>query len=295
MGSWYGTCGLTQLPLTEQEVVMIPLELRSMGMLGGADHRHPHDLWVPKCVPVYGVYDDYGNMEMHKDQQRLHDINVGVIADNLVEQSAVDHYEPAINVHTIRDAEVYQSAIHAERLLVTQHNYGARDGDPAVIEAPVGRMYIIRTVWDELVKNGPKPRWKGEQVYDKAYYHKAILEIMNAQPPSNAYMMTMDLLRSDNRNLQRSVFVAKEFASEMQGKQRDAFVQQYADQMAEMYVIDSLMHGLRKTWMPQAGAGSQTRDFHPYKVLMAAMQKSMDESIQWQRDNGWFDDEDKEE
>ena len=131
-------------------------------------------------------------------------------------------------------------------------------------------------------------------MYDKAYYRNSIVDLMSSQAGTATYDEASRAMYNSSSNLRSIPFMVRRLISQLEGKQRDVFVDQYADQMAELMVISNLMHGLRKTWMPQAGAGSQDRDHHLHKVLIAAMQKSMAETREWEIENGWIDEGEEE-
>jgi hypothetical protein len=292
MGSWFGTCGITQLPLVDEEVVMVPLKLSNTGARHGGDHVYQHDIWTPNGIPVYGKYYDYGEMCMLDGQQRIHDANVGVISHNLIERPHVDEYDPEITEESIHDIETYQAAIHSGRLAVNQRNYASDAAE--MIEAAVGRMLINRTVWDELVQNGPAPRWKGDTtIYNKEYYRAGIVTICDPNLSAAQNDIALEVLHNGTLSIRSVVFDVRRQANNLSGKIRDAFVAQFADQLAELYVIDNMMMQLRKTWMPQAGAGSQASDYHAYNVLLSGMRTAMQQTIARRRADGWYDEEEE--
>lgn len=72
MGSWHGTCGLSQLPIRHgmkaylQFLVKMDMREEYKSNIGGG-FSYPNHLWVPIMFPICGVYDDYGGLEKIKN------------------------------------------------------------------------------------------------------------------------------------------------------------------------------------------------------------------------------------
>lgn len=63
MGSWNGTCGVTQLPIKYRDsVVVFPIKY-NYGETKGGGFCHITDMYLPLTPPIHGVYNDYGRIE----------------------------------------------------------------------------------------------------------------------------------------------------------------------------------------------------------------------------------------
>ena len=68
MGTWNGTCAISQLPILASEPALLVLLQQSLyadisesggrDMLGGAG-----SLWTPRTIPIRGTYDGFGNLK----------------------------------------------------------------------------------------------------------------------------------------------------------------------------------------------------------------------------------------
>ena len=72
MGCWRATCGLSNLPIKENdEVVAFLLKETSLGNLRGGQFCSINDLFMPISAPIIGKYDGYGCLkninEKYKD------------------------------------------------------------------------------------------------------------------------------------------------------------------------------------------------------------------------------------
>ena len=61
MGCWKATCGLSNLPIKENDkVVAFLLKEKSLGDLRGGQFANINDLFTPISAPIIGRYDGYG-------------------------------------------------------------------------------------------------------------------------------------------------------------------------------------------------------------------------------------------
>ena len=75
MGSWYGTCGVSQLPIVEGDEVALFILLKNgftqrmakTEEIGGGGLVHSDSLYQPICLPIFGTYADYGVIDNIED------------------------------------------------------------------------------------------------------------------------------------------------------------------------------------------------------------------------------------
>lgn len=80
MGSWAGTCGITQLPINAGDKcrVFIIVKQDYDYENNGGGHSYANDLWYPRGLPLLGSYDDYGGIE-----DIVEDLNSKILLDGL--------------------------------------------------------------------------------------------------------------------------------------------------------------------------------------------------------------------
>lgn len=71
MGSWNGTCGLTQLPIQQgDKVALFVLKRDRFPSTSGGGFVYSYNQYSPICVPIFGEYDDYGGVEnIYKNEE----------------------------------------------------------------------------------------------------------------------------------------------------------------------------------------------------------------------------------
>lgn len=73
MGSWYGTCGVSQLPIFDyDEVALFLLKKNKYGEMDYGGCVHSDGLYEPVSTAIIGEYDDYGRIKVvHYDKRNI--------------------------------------------------------------------------------------------------------------------------------------------------------------------------------------------------------------------------------
>lgn len=89
MGSWNETCGLSNLPITPgDEVVFLLLTKNPYDDHIGRSGCYHTDFFFVRSIPLYGAYDDYGRVAIHKGQDKAIDLIKRGFAMDLIPQPA---------------------------------------------------------------------------------------------------------------------------------------------------------------------------------------------------------------
>jgi hypothetical protein len=274
MGSWYGTCGVTQLPLVGEDIVCLPI-VQCKTTYSGSDFCYNNEVWEPCGIPMFGTYDDYGRIALDPGQDQVHLFNAGMLGQSLVDYEGDSRIE-AVDKDFIMGLEEWQEAIHEEHLHVQSHGYV----DMKQIKKAVGRMFILKRVWDTLVNEYPAPNYRGV-TNDKALYlaeiEKQVTSVANPYGSSFGSYSIISGVRS-GRHDAMVLSLAEHHRGTMVDGVTDPAVEMLMDQFAEYFVFNSAMEVMRKHYSPQCGAGSQDRDYKAYLLMMKAMIQVMKEN-----------------
>lgn len=109
MGCWNETCAITNLPICWSDpTVAIPLERNPYNKDACI---YPDDMWRPISLPLFGTYDDYGNLEnveTHPWNQEL--LKLGNTKEDSPSNMENTHFDmPVMFVHR----EIYDKLIEA--------------------------------------------------------------------------------------------------------------------------------------------------------------------------------------
>jgi hypothetical protein len=271
MGSWYGTCGVTQLPLVGEDIVCLPISQSSTKHKGG-DFCYHNELWEVCGIPFFGKYDDYGTIAPDDGQDQIHLFNAAMMGEKVVEVPG-NHRIERIDAESILMIDNWQDAIHENKLQIKGYSYS----EGTATELAIGRMFILKRVWDELVQHAPEENYRGVK-NDKALY---LAEIQSQVLNSSSSTWSHRSILTDDQGTHHDSIVRtlrEYYRDTMVDGVIDPAVEMLMEQFAEYFVFNDAMCGLRKFYSPQTGAGSQNREYKPYIHMMKAMIQVMKEN-----------------
>lgn len=275
MGSWYGTCGVTQLPLVGEEIVCLPIVQRKT-TYSGSDFCYGNEIWEPCGIPMFGTYDDYGRIALDDGQEQVHLFNAGMLGQALVPYEGDNRIEK-VDQEFIMGLEEWQEAIHEGHLHIQGHGYE----DMKQIKKAVGRMFILKRVWDTLVAEYPEPNYSGK-LHDKALYLDEIQKrVMSGASRFGASYGSYSVLSGNGHSGMNDEILdalSEHHKGTIVDGVTDPAVEMLMEQFAEYYVFNTAMGEMRKHYAPQTGAGDQSREYKPYLLMMKAMIQVMKEN-----------------
>jgi hypothetical protein len=290
MGCWNKTCGLSNLPIHDGELVMVFTLVQRNKI---SDFCYSTALYSPVLLPFYSHYNDYGAGENSSG------VGLPLIIDalkaNLVEMELGEnqYHDIAVKRDEFNEDKYFQ-AIHEQRLKVPSHD-GDRDVQFVMFHKRVVDHILENYVQQKYVSTGPD--WK-----DYKYVDYTFADVLAELPPVIAALMETgkdDILRWRSM----SVLERPEFKDNLAAdylRHNDSYrysqliriedlIRELAEQNADDLVadviidhlrakfIDSFMMSARKVWIPGCHEGSQSSDDAPYRALMSAMTQVLDE------------------
>ena len=177
MGSWNGTCGVTQLSISSGDPIALFLlvqvdneESHSQGFC------HPTDIWSPIGPPVFGIYNDYGGIDQIEDTPNADQI-LATLRTFAVAKEPPSKYRPGVDPAAIVDFDYLNDVIHEGNLEVRdichfasnreRYRLQADPDSPATPEDMqrdisyisntfrVGQMMVHRKIYDALAAVHP--------------------------------------------------------------------------------------------------------------------------------------------
>ena len=311
MGCWNGTCGLTQLHITNgQDVVVFALVKNTA--TDSLCYTTP--FYSPVQMPFYAKYNDYGGGEecggfglplvMNAIKEKLVELPVG---EN-------EYHDIAVKKENFND-ELFFEAVHENRLFIK----GAQPRQ----RRHVGFTMIHKVVWDNIIENRVVEQYvgdgKGTTGWGNNYDVYKFADVIVALPACVDYIMETandegnplryyDPLRQlrnmgeknlaakwlqgagnwRNSNLTIPTFDIMQYAES--GNVID--LTQYLTELLKFMWIDGFMLDTRKFWSPQAGAGSQNQEHEGYRLLIDSMTKVLDaEKAEYDAENSEEDED----
>ena len=293
MGCWNGTCGITQMAILWNEPVVGFLIRKNFGGWSANGHCYSTDLWSPYSLPIEGKYNDYGTMEDVDEQGWNFLFTLDRLKQNVIEKENNDKYDDnSVKKDDITDWNYISKAIHENRL----ESSVDRVWDtlyPNVKSVPFGLMMIHGEVFNTIVNSTLKSWWGADVSIDglmeegreivvalRKKYKEASSINDSRERSLRMDLFTLDIDRSmENRrfvnlieNREGSCYgIGREYflylTKMIAAGESDEAIEPVIRKMSEFYMIDMVMMKMRKTWMPQAGAGSQDNEIDLHLMI----------------------------
>lgn len=254
MGSYYGTCGISQLPIIDNErVALFILERNKMTEamtnayinLGGGI-TCSDDLYKPIAIPVYGEYADYGIIK------NIEDINDTVL--NHLKTLEIKSYE--------EDYEVTDLLTFIE------------DVERGKID-----NFSFMLIHEELMNNLVKDFGDRKTFYTKDETLKDSL-LTGAEDLLNLIishdLRHTDFVSKDYKDFQfyESDTVLKNTFARATSKNHKYYrnpevlsSRLITNEVVNFLILTAFMEDTRKLWIPQAGAGSQSTHYKHLDII----------------------------
>lgn len=250
MGSWYETCGLSNLPIVDGDPVrLVIMRYRNIAHRDGhwgSGFCYPTDLWTP-VLALKGTYGDYGRLAEPKLTQwaRCFLLSEGLDPDNETLNAFLQSLEGGAN---LKHGRVF---FH-EDIWKSIHGVAVPPGAVKSYFRAQGRQYLrqLRASFDVL------------QIHEaeKALYSIPFDDRFIENPIARAVAMKGDF-GCDLAYVQLWLFERFTRAVKI-----DPFFP-LIDQISQLVAVDAAMSRLRKFWSPQCGAGNQEDDIDSHLVL----------------------------
>lgn len=285
MGCYNGTCGITQIAITWNDPVVGFLLRKNFNGSVRANNGHCHStgFWSPFSLHIEGDYNDYGTIENVDEQDWNFLFTLERLKQNVVEKENDKEYsDNSIKKDDINNWKYIGNAIHEDNLEISVANiWGSLYPNEKTL--PIGFMMIHGDVFDSII-NSEIESWRGDVINIEnlmkdgrkvAERFKERIKEEEAIDDENEkliyrYRYKMDLDHSMDRNkiancakfrIATDYGIMKEcldyLFKEVSEHKPDEDLEKIIRKMSEFYMLDMAMMKMRKTWMPQAGAGSQ--------------------------------------
>jgi len=308
MGCWNETCMISNLHIKgDQEVVVFVLTRNEKEY--SPNFCYNNALYSVFPIPFYAKYNEYGGAdECHGVGL---DFVMDTIKDQLVEKEVGDNEYHDIEVKRDGfDTEKFFDACHENRLFIKEH----------VKEHLVDRVMIHKGIFDHILETQQYEQYMG---YEEPYLYYKFADVVADLPeyirrakikykdqqlafddpllakyfmnPFNGlfekneigqpeFNLAAEWLRYlDNYSYKSPLFIPKEDLIELLEVKSEEELVAFFTEYLKGRAIDEFISNTRKLWVPQSGKGSQGDDHAPYRLLIEAMTKVLDEEeTEWE-------------
>jgi hypothetical protein len=300
MGCWNGTCGISNLPINAgDEVVAFLIGFYSYNdNPSKSGYCYINDIATPLTLPIYGRYDDYGGIEDVEDtyvlevMRRQFNLPDGT---NVLEwiNDRVERDEVTVEWNLFKDQEPRKVGVGL--WMVHRHIFDAfkekagswwtNDVKPYDLLKLDAKMFIgwVQERDPELLK-----ALSEESIEDAQEHLPLTLRIdlwsfnnprgeIGAVSYDNTFMLYGGFAScgyAGKSLLTRDFFrVYQPIMIKAIAEQDTDFQNQFVEDVAGYYCMESAMSSIRIGYNSHAGKGSQNNEYDDYEILIAAMQK----------------------
>ena len=248
MGSYNGTCGISQLPiLSGDRVVLLFLKHQKYAEIGMGGFCYSTNQYKPLCPVIHGRYDDYGSIEE--------------IEDNIVSQTIFDMFIKNWGIEfTLNEKEIDRGKHFKEPIKPTNIKE-LTDMIARGCLNEIGFMMMHEELYNLVISEIGNRQCYSKPFIFKQKYINISQDFINKYKESDESLKDLHKYTSDFGRYFRdesSLFL------DILVKQNDTIL---LNSMIDLIMLRTVMEFTRKLFIPQAGAGSQSNELYLYKMI----------------------------
>jgi hypothetical protein len=294
MGSWYKTCGVSNLHIRDHDEVMVFVLEQNRDL---TDRCYSTAFWKPLMLPFYSKYGDYGRGE--DDTGACLPYVMAGIKDQLVEveQGKNEYHDIAVKRDKF-DIELFYEAVHENRLFKAV-NWGG------VEQVPLDFVMVRKDIADDILANFHREQYvgtgKGDCGYENSYRKITFTSIIEDLPEfmdelvrsikednRDKFLFREGLeifeyghpnkvnawMRGDNYRYCQVVRV-KHVVEQLVAEDKIAEATEVIIDFLKAKYIDCFMEMTRRNWAPGGHEGSQSNEHHGYRIIAEATLRAL--------------------
>jgi len=303
VGSWNETCALSYLPIDAgDEIVCLLVVTRSQDR----DRCGPVDRFIPRTIPLYGTYDDYGRIKLADtseekaiSQMVLKQFSVDVIEDKL--KAHLEHTEEGCNWQKVAKEDfledngwdLLEECFHKSSVYVTSNPSDPSEGHTLDCD----QIFILRDIWDSVI-NPDNSKDDPNLESQKAVHSFLDMRKLPGLGYEDLDFMYDRLFRYYPTTENSIGYFVKEAIKirDFEGditEENVSLISEMVDRFLQISSMHRVLHTLRRQLVPPSGKGSQVTEWLDHltfsrAVMTHAAQKELEEAMY--EDEEWDDD-----
>lgn len=261
MGSWLGTCGITQLPIDHGSKIRAFIMIARGSDTQHKEHKagfcHSDSIWTPFSHGIECNYQDYGQITEVKDKN----LSNFIIKDLL----KTSNLKSSISIESLIDLIIIDD--------IKYSGLGRKDS--------FGLFYVLEDIYQEMIHYNPITMGENKlyepiktQITDDFHrWYNFHLGLDNPFRYDNT--MIFNYSRNSFSCLREALWECILKKVPLSNTKAKALMNAAIDS----FLFSSSMEAARKSWMPQAGAGSQNQEVFIHQKIINATQKILDKKL----------------
>lgn len=263
MGCWNGTCGISQLPIIEGErVILFPLTKNLRGDNEGGGYCYSDNQYKPISIPIFGTYDDYGKV-----------YNVDNIGDVVYRQFCSMLKKKEINnPNDVNPQNIEELIYQIERRNLPNIGF-------MLVHEAIYKKMVAEVSSRVSLRDNVSLRERFEQIVHE--YIDRVNELMSAG--KNSFQLLFDeILEANDFRMLFSKWKLNFLLDEVVRNSSEELFNRIIDFM----LFSTAMDISRKSWVLQAGAGSQDEEYFIHKLIAEfILEKERNLHTEYQEEN----------
>lgn len=264
MGSYYGVCVLSQLPINWRDEVVRVFITERMPWNDGEQAMgqvYPDSLWGPIVWPMTGTYNDFNHLN-----------NLVIPHEKLFEKSF--RKITGLNLKQVNEEDNYDFLKGEQKIKHPWIRSKRKDG-----KVGLGAVLIHKSIWDFCLKDQIVLRSSGKDYRHtgRGFIDDCLANIQKGKAlfaplydpydsfPAVEYLELINMIKDEE--------ITKEEAYEV------------SDCISDMFQVQMKMNALNKSWNPSSGKGHQDCDWKLLKdfgeQISSFSQKKIQEEEEW--------------
>lgn len=270
MGSWNGTCGISNLPIEASDDILLFVLAESRERArnkSGGGFSYPTGLYTPVGLPIHGKYDDYGGIQ---DVTANGDIMFDFLTSDRRFSLTIDSAAGVVptTIEELINDVIERGHADYKLMLVRKDILDDMKANPATEYAEFdGQFPVFVEGYKQEIEIVKAER--GDDFNEMLHAQFAEMELPERIGWDNVYLRLLE--SHDIPSLK--VFVRKAMANPEAGIQ---------DSIVDVVYVSRLLGDLRKFWTPQSGTGSQATNHDVHLALSASVT-----AVCTERDRKW--------
>lgn len=242
MGCWNETCGISQMPITRGErIVLFPLRKNNKKFYGGG-FSNSTDMYTPISIPIKGEYNEYGGI-VNVDRSSL------IVFNQIVPLLELDKFEFKKEM----PKTIEELILNIERKDIEN----------------MGFMMVHEEIFERMIEEIGKRKPYGRNNTLKELYEKSIISYIErmkylSKEKSNSWQYMFDEELCNNPIKEFFTPTEMMFALEELPNQKDEVM---ITDILDFILFSIAMTFSRKAWTIQTGTGSQNEEYYLHKII----------------------------
>lgn len=274
MGSWYETCGISNLPICDGDEI-VAIILQQAPYMHGGETCYISDNLVPASFVFSGTYGDYGRLEGYSDET----------LKLLLNREYFEKTENGFIAIKYDDIDDFlKDAFHEDVYVKVRYNDytdGVKSPKNTYRYVPLTTMFIHKGLYDHLMDSfkSRKIYGKNNETWESSLKNNLKIRLeqfSESKQKGGTFLKLSDFWRLSNT----LGFVVADFFADCVYNKNTLSEDVLFEKLVEMKTLEMILCYMRSGYLTYSGKGSQAREMYLHKLMAEWILKFYNEKLQ---------------